>query len=184
MIKESGECEPAVLDSEDLLFMLYTSGSTGNPKGVAHSQAGYLLYASLTHKLVFDCNEGDIFGCVADIGWITGHSYVVYGPLANGVTTLLFESTPTYPDPGRSMFFIDFLFVYVDVKACAPLQVDTGKQFSVSKSTNFIPRRRPFDCFLNTAMNTLTSMTLALFEPLVLWYDCHNIVKPPRLACN
>lgn len=101
MIKESGECEPAVLDSEDLLFMLYTSGSTGNPKGVAHSQAGYLLYASLTHKLVFDCNEGDIFGCVADIGWITGHSYVVYGPLANGVTTLLFESTPTYPDPGR-----------------------------------------------------------------------------------
>lgn len=103
MIKESGECEPAVLDSEDLLFMLYTSGSTGNPKGVAHSQAGYLLYASLTHKLVFDCNEGDIFGCVADIGWITGHSYVVYGPLANGVTTLLFESTPTYPDPGRSI---------------------------------------------------------------------------------
>jgi acetyl-CoA synthetase len=108
MIKESGMCEPAVLDSEDLLFMLYTSGSTGNPKGVAHSQAGYLLYASLTHKLVFDCNEGDIFGCVADIGWITGHSYVVYGPLANGVTTLLFESTPTYPDPGRSIFSIDF----------------------------------------------------------------------------
>jgi acetyl-CoA synthetase len=87
MVKESGECEPAVLDSEDLLFMLYTSGSTGNPKGIVHSQAGYLLYASLTHSLVFDCKEGDIFGCVADIGWITGHSYVVYGPLANGVTT-------------------------------------------------------------------------------------------------
>ncbi|XP_046645729.1 acetyl-coenzyme A synthetase 2-like, mitochondrial isoform X2 [Daphnia pulicaria] len=101
MVKESGECEPAVLDSEDLLFMLYTSGSTGNPKGIVHSQAGYLLYASLTHSLVFDCKEGDIFGCVADIGWITGHSYVVYGPLANGVTTLLFESTPTYPNPGR-----------------------------------------------------------------------------------
>ncbi|KZS17455.1 Acetyl-coenzyme A synthetase 2, mitochondrial-like protein [Daphnia magna] len=101
MAKESGECEPAVMDSEDLLFMLYTSGSTGNPKGVVHSQAGYLLYASLTQRLVFDCKEGDIFGCVADIGWITGHSYVVYGPLANGVTTVLFESTPTYPDPGR-----------------------------------------------------------------------------------
>nr|CAH0113534.1 unnamed protein product [Daphnia galeata] len=101
ILKESGECEPAVLDSEDLLFMLYTSGSTGNPKGIVHSQAGYLLYASLTHSLVFDCKEGDIFGCVADIGWITGHSYVVYGPLANGVTTLLFESTPTYPNPGR-----------------------------------------------------------------------------------
>lgn len=100
ILKESGECEPAVLDSEDLLFMLYTSGSTGNPKGIVHSQAGYLLYASLTHSLVFDCKEGDIFGCVADIGWITGHSYVVYGPLANGVTTLLFESTPTYPNPG------------------------------------------------------------------------------------
>lgn len=101
MAKESGECEPVALDSEDILFMLYTSGSTGNPKGVAHSQAGYLLYASLTHRLVFDCREGDIFGCVADIGWITGHSYVVYGPLANGVTTLLFESTPTYPHAGR-----------------------------------------------------------------------------------
>ncbi len=101
MTKVSGECEPVAMDSEDLLFMLYTSGSTGNPKGVAHSQAGYILYASLTHKLVFDCHPGDIFGCVADIGWITGHSYVVYGPLANGVTTLLFESTPTYPDPGN-----------------------------------------------------------------------------------
>lgn len=118
MIKESCECEPAVLDSEDLLFMLYTSGSTGNPKGVAHSQAGYLLYASLTHQLVFDCKEGDIFGCVADIGWITGHSYVVYGPLANGVTTLLFESTPTYPDPGRSIRIDLPLRSPFDVKTC------------------------------------------------------------------
>ncbi|MCL4142499.1 UNVERIFIED_CONTAM: hypothetical protein GTU68_043361 [Idotea baltica] len=87
--------------SEDLLFLLYTSGSTGKPKGVAHSSAGYLLYAAVTHKHVFDYNVGDVFGCVADIGWITGHSYVVYGPLANGATTVLFESTPTYPDPGR-----------------------------------------------------------------------------------
>jgi len=101
MMKESGECQPEAMDSDDTLFMLYTSGSTGNPKGVVHSQAGYLLYASLTQKLVFDCHEGDIFGCVADVGWITGHSYVVYGPLCNGVTTLLFESTPIYPDPGR-----------------------------------------------------------------------------------
>lgn len=109
MTTVSGECEPVAMDSEDLLFMLYTSGSTGNPKGVAHSQAGYILYASLTHKLVFDCHPGDIFGCVADIGWITGHSYVVYGPLANGVTTLLFESTPTYPDPGN-LILIEVLF--------------------------------------------------------------------------
>ncbi|WAR19899.1 ACS2L-like protein [Mya arenaria] len=92
---------PAVLDSEDLLFMLYTSGSTGKPKGIAHSQAGYLLYANMTMKHVFDYKEGETFGCVADIGWITGHSYVVYGPLSNGATTLLFESTPVYPDPGR-----------------------------------------------------------------------------------
>nr|XP_009861319.2 acetyl-coenzyme A synthetase 2-like, mitochondrial [Ciona intestinalis] len=92
---------PEVMDSEDLLFMLYTSGSTGKPKGIVHTQAGYLLYASMTQKYVFDYHDGDIFGCVADIGWITGHSYVVYGPLSNGATTVLFESIPTYPDPGR-----------------------------------------------------------------------------------
>ncbi|XP_009861319.3 acetyl-coenzyme A synthetase 2-like, mitochondrial [Ciona intestinalis] len=92
---------PEVMNSEDLLFMLYTSGSTGKPKGIVHTQAGYLLYASMTQKYVFDYHDGDIFGCVADIGWITGHSYVVYGPLSNGATTVLFESIPTYPDPGR-----------------------------------------------------------------------------------
>lgn len=101
MTKQSTQCEPEPMDSEDILFLLYTSGSTGQPKGVVHTQAGYLLYAKLTHKYVFDYHWGDIFGCVADIGWITGHTYVVYGPLANGATTVLFESTPTYPDPGR-----------------------------------------------------------------------------------
>lgn len=98
---EGTECEPAVQGAEDLLFLLYTSGSTGSPKGLAHSTAGYLLYAATTHKHVFDYRDGDVFGCVADVGWITGHSYVVYGPLANGATTVLFESTPTYPNPGR-----------------------------------------------------------------------------------
>jgi acetyl-CoA synthetase len=83
------------------LFLLYTSGSTGQPKGIAHTSAGYLLYASLTHRYAFDIREGDIYACVADIGWITGHSYVVYGPLANGATTVMFESVPTYPDSGR-----------------------------------------------------------------------------------
>ncbi|KAH3855500.1 hypothetical protein DPMN_098068 [Dreissena polymorpha] len=92
---------PMAFDSEDVLFMLYTSGSTGKPKGVVHTQGGYLLYANVTMKQVFDYREGELFGCVADIGWITGHSYVVYGPLSNGATTLLFESTPTYPNPGR-----------------------------------------------------------------------------------
>uniref|UniRef100_A0A8C4J206 Acetyl-coenzyme A synthetase n=1 Tax=Dromaius novaehollandiae TaxID=8790 RepID=A0A8C4J206_DRONO len=101
MMKEDACCEPVAMDSEDMLFLLYTSGSTGKPKGLVHSQAGYLLYAALTHKYVFNYQDGDIFGCVADIGWITGHSYVVYGPLCNGGTTVLFESTPVHPNPGR-----------------------------------------------------------------------------------
>ncbi|KAK2141361.1 hypothetical protein LSH36_1111g01020 [Paralvinella palmiformis] len=99
--KQSTECSPEVMNSEDILFLLYTSGSTGKPKGIVHTQAGYLLYAACTHQLVFDYQPGDVFGCVADIGWITGHSYVVYGPLCNGATTVLFESTPLYPNPGR-----------------------------------------------------------------------------------
>ncbi|XP_040929888.1 acetyl-coenzyme A synthetase 2-like, mitochondrial isoform X2 [Betta splendens] len=101
MACQSPVCAAEPMDSEDLLFLLYTSGSTGKPKGVVHTQAGYLLYAALTHQLVFDYQDGDVFGCVADVGWITGHSYVVYGPLCNGATTVLFESTPVYPNPGR-----------------------------------------------------------------------------------
>uniref|UniRef100_A0A8C7JAG7 Propionate--CoA ligase n=1 Tax=Oncorhynchus kisutch TaxID=8019 RepID=A0A8C7JAG7_ONCKI len=101
MMKEDVVCEPVAMDSEDVLFLLYTSGSTGKPKGLVHTQAGYLLYTSLTHRYVFNYHDGDVFGCVADIGWITGHSYIVYGPLCNGGTTVLFESTPVYPNPGR-----------------------------------------------------------------------------------
>lgn len=94
-------CEPAEMDAEDPLFILYTSGSTGKPKGVLHTQAGYLLYVKLTHRYVFDLQESDTYFCAADIGWITGHSYIVYGPLANGATTVMFEATPQYPDAGR-----------------------------------------------------------------------------------
>ena len=94
-------CPPEWMDSEDPLFYLYTSGSTGKPKGLAHTTAGYLLYTSLTHKYVFDYRDGDIYACVADVGWITGHSYIVYGPLCNGATTFMFESTPLYPNAGR-----------------------------------------------------------------------------------
>ena len=97
----SVHCDSEIMNAEDPLFLLYTSGSTGKPKGLVHSQAGYLLYSAVTTSEVFDCKAGDVFGCVADIGWITGHSYVVYGPLANGAATVLFESIPTYPDPGR-----------------------------------------------------------------------------------
>ena len=94
-------CEPEPMSAEDPLFILYTSGSTGKPKGVLHTTAGYLLYASLTHEMVFDYHAGDIYWCTADVGWITGHSYVVYGPLANGATTLMFEGIPNYPDASR-----------------------------------------------------------------------------------
>ena len=97
----SAECAPAAMDAEDPLFILYTSGSTGKPKGVMHTTAGYLLYVSMTHRYVFDYHDGDIYWCTADIGWVTGHSYIAYGPLANGATTLMFEGVPNYPDTSR-----------------------------------------------------------------------------------
>ena len=100
-------CEPEIVESEDPLFILYTSGSTGKPKGVQHSSAGYLLHAAISHKFVFDYQDGDVYWCTADVGWITGHSYIVYGPLANGATTLMFEGVPTYPDAGRCWQVID-----------------------------------------------------------------------------
>ena len=101
------------MDAESPLFILYTSGSTGKPKGVAHTTGGYLVYASLTHELVFDLRPDDVYFCAADIGWITGHSYIVYGPLANGATTVMFESTPVYPDSGRYWRVIDDLDVTI-----------------------------------------------------------------------
>ncbi len=97
----SAECEPEVMDSEDPLFILYTSGSTGKPKGVMHTTAGYLLYAMQTFKWVFDYKDEDTFWCTADIGWVTGHSYIVYGPLASGATSLMYEGVPTFPKPDR-----------------------------------------------------------------------------------
>ena len=109
----SSECIAESLDAEHPLFILYTSGSTGKPKGVLHTQAGYLLYAAFTHKYVFDCHDDDIYFCAADVGWITGHSYIVYGPLANGATTVMFESTPLYPDPGRYWSVIERLKVSI-----------------------------------------------------------------------
>jgi len=97
----SEKCEPEQMDSEDTLFILYTSGTTGKPKGVKHTTAGYILYTSYTHKVVFNYKEGDVWYCTADIGWITGHSYIIYGPLANGATTLMYEGVPTYPEVDR-----------------------------------------------------------------------------------
>ena len=97
----SPDCPPEELNAEDPMFILYTSGSTGKPKGVLHTTGGYMVYASMTHHYVFDYQDGDIYWCTADVGWVTGHSYILYGPLANGATTLMFEGVPTYPDSGR-----------------------------------------------------------------------------------
>ena len=103
----SADCPPEEMDAEDPLFILYTSGSTGKPKGVLHTTGGYLLYAAITHKYVFDYQDGDIYWCTADVGWVTGHSYIVYGPLANGATSLMFEGVPTFPDAGRFWQVVD-----------------------------------------------------------------------------
>ena len=103
----SADCPPAELDAEDPLFILYTSGSTGKPKGVLHTTGGYLVFVAATHKYVFDYHDGDIYWCTADVGWVTGHSYIVYGPLANGATTMMFEGVPNYPSPARFWDVVD-----------------------------------------------------------------------------
>ncbi|MHB2266971.1 acetate--CoA ligase [Aliihoeflea sp. PC F10.4] len=105
--KVSADCPAEPMGAEDPLFILYTSGSTGKPKGVLHTTGGYLVYASMTHEYVFDYHDGDIYWCTADVGWVTGHSYIVYGPLANGATTLMFEGVPNYPDAGRMWQVVD-----------------------------------------------------------------------------
>lgn len=107
MAEAATDCEPEWMDAEDPLFILYTSGSTGKPKGLLHTTGGYLLYAAITHKYIFDYQDGEIYWCTADIGWITGHSYMIYGPLCNGATTLIFEGVPTYPDASRFWQVID-----------------------------------------------------------------------------
>ncbi len=108
VLKEVNDfCEPEILNAEDPLFILYTSGSTGKPKGVMHTSGGYIVYASMTHEYIFNYNDGDIYWCTADIGWITGHSYIIYGPLSNGATTLMFEGVPNYPDFSRFWQIVD-----------------------------------------------------------------------------
>jgi acetyl-CoA synthetase len=107
LAKVTADCKPEEMNAEDPLFILYTSGSTGKPKGVLHTTGGYLVYAALTHQYVFDYHDGDVFWCTADVGWVTGHSYIVYGPLANGATTLMFEGVPNYPTASRFWHVID-----------------------------------------------------------------------------
>ena len=119
--RQRATCPSEWMDAEDPLFILYTSGSTGKPKGVLHTTGGYLVYTSLTHELVFDLKPDSVYACVADIGWITGHSYIIYGPLANGATTVMFESTPLYPDAGRYWQLVDDLGV--DIFYTAPTAI-------------------------------------------------------------
>lgn len=133
---QSDECEPESMDAEDPLFILYTSGSTGKPKGVLHTTGGYLLQSAMTFKYVFDYRDGEVFWCTADVGWVTGHSYIVYGPLANGATTLLFEGVPTYPDAGRCWDVIDKHNVSIFYTAPTAIRALQGKgdEFVTSRS--------------------------------------------------
>ncbi len=113
MRRQRSTCTVEWMGAEDPLYILYTSGSTGKPKGLLHTTGGYMVYAAMTHKLVFDYHPGDVYCCAADVGWVTGHSYIVYGPLANGATTVMFESIPTYPDPGRYWQLVDDLGINI-----------------------------------------------------------------------
>ncbi|XP_077998760.1 acetyl-coenzyme A synthetase 2-like, mitochondrial [Glandiceps talaboti] len=164
--KQSKECEPEIMNSEDMLFMLYTSGSTGKPKGLVHSQAGYLLYAAFTHQTVFDYQEGDVYACVADIGWITGHSYVVYGPLANGATTVLFESVPTYPDPSRYWEMVQRL--KVNQIYCAP----TAIRLLLKYGDKFVTR------YDRSSLRTIGSVGEPLNHEAWQWY--YDVVGEKR----
>lgn len=152
------DCPCEEMDSEDPLFILYTSGSTGKPKGALHTQGGYLVYVAATHKLVFDYKEDDIYFCAADIGWITGHSYIVYGPLANGATTVMFESVPNYPDAGRYWDVIDRHKVSIFYTAPTAIR-------SVAKEGESLP-----DKYNLSTLRILGSVGEPINEDAWLWY--------------
>ncbi|GJL81999.1 MAG: acetyl-coenzyme A synthetase 2 [marine bacterium B5-7] len=132
----STDCPAEEMDAEDPLFILYTSGSTGMPKGVLHTTGGYQLFAAITHKYVFDYHDGDIYWCTADVGWVTGHSYIVYGPLANGATTLMFEGIPTYPDASRFWQVVDKHNVNIFYTAPTALRALMGQGDELVKKTS------------------------------------------------
>ena len=132
----SADCPAEEMDAEDPLFILYTSGSTGKPKGVLHTTGGYLLHVSITHKYIFDYHDGDIYWCTADVGWVTGHSYIVYGPLSNGATTVMFEGLPTYPDASRCWQIVDKHRINVFYTAPTALRALMGQGDDFVKSTS------------------------------------------------
>jgi acetyl-CoA synthetase len=156
------------MGAEDPLFILYTSGSTGRPKGLLHTTGGYLTYASFTHRLIFDYHPGDIYFCAADIGWITGHSYIVYGPLANGATTVMFESTPTYPDPGRYWRIVDD--IGVNVLYTAP----TALRALAQAGDDWVRR------YSRSSLRILGSVGEPINPEIWRWY--HDVVGEKRCA--
>lgn len=162
----SGDCLPEPMDAEDPLFILYTSGSTGKPKGVLHSTGGYLLMAAMTHKYVFDYHEGDIYWCTADVGWVTGHSYIVYGPLANGATSLIFEGVPNYPTASRFWQVIDKH--QVNIFYTAP----TALRALMREGTG------PVECTERTSLRLLGSVGEPINPEAWEWY--YNVVGERR----
>lgn len=163
----SDDCDPVEMDSEDPLFILYTSGSTGKPKGVLHTTGGYLVYTALTFKWIFDYHDDDIFFCTADIGWVTGHSYVVYGPLACGATTLMFEGIPTYPDPGR------FWAIVEKHRVSAIYTAPTAIRALMRSSNSFVERHDL------SSLRLLGSVGEPINPEAWIWY--HTVVGKGRL---
>ncbi|MCU0621620.1 MAG: acetate--CoA ligase [Gemmatimonadales bacterium] len=166
--RQRSTCTVEWMGSEDPLFILYTSGSTGKPKGLLHTTAGYLVYAAYTHKMVFDYHPGDIYCCAADVGWITGHSYIVYGPLLNGATTVMFESIPTWPDPGRYWRLVDDL--WINIFYTAP----TALRAIAQAGDDFVKRHR------RTSLRVLGSVGEPINPEIWRWY--HDVVGEGRCA--
>ncbi|HEX6849877.1 MAG TPA: acetate--CoA ligase [Candidatus Polarisedimenticolaceae bacterium] len=166
--KQRSTCTNEWMGAEDPLFILYTSGSTGKPKGVLHTTGGYMTYAAMTHKYVFDYHPGDIYCCAADVGWITGHSYIVYGPLANGATTVMFESIPTYPDPGRYWRTVDDLGINIFYTA------PTALRAIAQAGDEFVKR------YKRSSLRILGTVGEPINPEIWKWY--HDVVGDSRCA--
>ncbi len=168
MTRQRSTCTVAWMGAEDPLFILYTSGSTGKPKGVLHTTGGYLVYSSMTHELVFDYHPGDIYCCAADVGWVTGHSYIVYGPLANGATSVMFESVPLYPDAGRYWRMVDDLGINIFYTA------PTALRAIAQAGDEFVKRYR------RDSLRVLGTVGEPINPEIWRWY--HDVVGDARCA--